>query len=92
MLDVFLGVMMGWQFLISYTIARTLTSKYHYDAWKVGFTSLAYGIGEYSRSRHFYANGITGQLGHFFRMSIWQCHRGKIVRPYVAQDEGEECG
>ncbi|KAF7767901.1 hypothetical protein Agabi119p4_7144 [Agaricus bisporus var. burnettii] len=39
------GVMMGWQFLISYTIARTLTSKYHYDAWKVGFTSLAYGIG-----------------------------------------------
>jgi hypothetical protein len=60
MFDVFLGVMLGWQFMIVYTIARTLTSKYHYDAWKVGFTSLAFGVGVYSLIHStFFVNGIT---------------------------------
>ncbi|XP_006462310.1 hypothetical protein AGABI2DRAFT_72269 [Agaricus bisporus var. bisporus H97] len=39
------GIVLAWQLTIVYTIARTLTSRYNYDAWKVGFTSLAYGVG-----------------------------------------------
>ncbi len=45
--DATIALMFGWQFMITYTIARTLSSKYHYDAWKIGFTSLGYGIGEF---------------------------------------------
>lgn len=45
--DIHKALMFGWQFMITYTIARTLSSKYHYDAWRIGFTSLAYGIGEF---------------------------------------------
>lgn len=41
------GIVLAWQLTIVYTIARTLTSRYNYDAWKVGFTSLAYGVGEH---------------------------------------------
>ncbi|KAF9446367.1 MFS general substrate transporter [Macrolepiota fuliginosa MF-IS2] len=39
------SVMMAWQFMITYTIARTLSSKYHYEPWKIGLTSLSYGMG-----------------------------------------------
>ncbi|KAF5347001.1 hypothetical protein D9756_011026 [Leucocoprinus leucothites] len=39
------GIMFSWQMMITYTIARTLSTYYHYESWKIGLTSLAYGIG-----------------------------------------------
>ncbi|KXN88549.1 hypothetical protein AN958_07185 [Leucoagaricus sp. SymC.cos] len=39
------GIMFSWQMMITYTIARTLSARYHYDAWRIGLVSLAYGMG-----------------------------------------------
>jgi hypothetical protein len=39
------GIMFSWQMMITYTIARSLSIHYHYNPWKIGLTSLAYGLG-----------------------------------------------
>lgn len=41
------GLLFAFSFIIVYTCSRTLGTKYNYNALKIGFVLLAYGLGEF---------------------------------------------